>query len=105
MYSWRISFIRFREYIQIKGAFVHALLVVEESVVEKKGVLKSMKNQWITDGSGKPFYARKEIHLTKEICKARAAVCGLGQFIFHINGQKVGDHERAGQIIKNESSM
>ena len=93
MYSWRISFIRFREYIQIKGAFVHALLVVEESVVEKKGVLKSMKNQWITDGSGKPFYARKEIYLTKEICKARAAVCGLGQFIFHINGQKVGDHE------------
>ncbi|MEI3317402.1 family 78 glycoside hydrolase catalytic domain [Eubacterium ramulus] len=52
-----------------------------------------MKNQWITDGSGKPFYARKEIYLTKEICKARAAVCGLGQFIFHINGQKVGDHE------------
>ena len=93
MYSWRISFIRFREYIQIKGAFVHALLVVEESVVEKKGVLKSMKNQWITDGSGKTFYARKEIYLTKEICKARAAVCGLGQFIFHINGQKVGDHE------------
>lgn len=93
MYSWRISFIRFREYIQIKGAFVHALLVVEKSVVEKKGVLKSMKNQWITDGSGKPFYARKEIYLTKEICKARAAVCGLGQFIFHINGQKVGDHE------------
>lgn len=36
MYSWRISFIRSREYIQIKGAFVHALLVVEESVVEKK---------------------------------------------------------------------
>ena len=52
-----------------------------------------MKNQWITDGTGKPFYARKEIYLTKEICKARAAVCGLGQFIFHINGQKVGDHE------------
>ena len=37
------------------------------SGVETKGVLKSMKNQWITDGSGKPFYARKEIHLTKEI--------------------------------------
>ena len=55
MYSWRISFIRFREYIQIKGAFVHALLVVEESVVEKKGVLKSMKNQSITDGRGKTF--------------------------------------------------
>ena len=52
-----------------------------------------MKNQWITDGTGKPFYARKEIYLTKEICKARAAVCGLGQFIFHINGQKAGDHE------------
>ena len=60
MYSWRISFIRFREYIQIKGAFVHALLVVEESVVEKKGVLKSMKNQWITDGSGKPFMQEKK---------------------------------------------
>ncbi len=52
-----------------------------------------MKNQWITDGTGKPFYARKKIQLTKEIRKAKAAVCGLGQFVFHINGQKVGDHE------------
>ena len=52
-----------------------------------------MRQQWITDGTGKPFYARKKIHLTKEIRKAQAAVCGLGQFIFHINGRKVGDHE------------
>ena len=52
-----------------------------------------MKKQWITDGSGKPFYARKKIHLEKEIRKAQAAVCGLGQFIFHINGEKIGDHE------------
>ena len=36
MYFWKSLFIRFREYMQIKGAFVHALLVVEESVVEKK---------------------------------------------------------------------
>ena len=60
MYSWRISFIRFREYIQIKGAFVHALLVVEESVVEKKGVLKSMKNQWITDEAENRFMQEKK---------------------------------------------
>ena len=36
MYFWKSSVIRFREYIQIKGAFIHALLVVEESAVEKK---------------------------------------------------------------------
>ena len=52
-----------------------------------------MKNQWITDGTGKPFYARKKVQLTKEIRSAQAAVCGLGQFIFHINGEKIGDHE------------
>ena len=60
MYSWRISFIRFREYIQIKGAFVHALLVVEESVVEKKGVLKSMKNQWIQMEAENRFMQEKK---------------------------------------------
>lgn len=64
-----------------------------------------MRQQWITDGTGKPFYARKKIHLTKEIRKAQAAVCGLGQFIFHINGRKVGDHEldQDGQTIKENS--
>ena len=41
----------------------------------------------------KTVLCKKRNYLTKEICKARAAVCGLGQFIFIINGQKVGDHE------------
>lgn len=52
-----------------------------------------MQNQWITDGTGKPFYTRKIIKISKKIEKATAAVCGLGQFVFHINGQKIGDHE------------
>ena len=49
--------------------------------------------QWIGNGTAKPFYARKSYAFTKEIQEAYAFVCGLGQFIFYINGNKVGDHE------------
>ncbi len=52
-----------------------------------------MFETWITDGTGKPFYARKKFSIDKEVTSAVAKVCGLGQFIFHMNGQKVGDHE------------
>lgn len=52
-----------------------------------------MKALWITDGTGKPFYTRKVINISKNIKKAEASVCGLGQFVFHINGEKTGDHE------------
>ena len=52
-----------------------------------------MKALWITDGTGKPFYTRKVINISKNIKKAEASVCGLGQFVFHINGEKIGDHE------------
>ena len=48
---------------------------------------------WISQGTQKPFYVRKEFGVEKEIVKAAAYVCGLGQFIFHLNGQKVSDHE------------
>lgn len=48
---------------------------------------------WIGTGEAKPFYARKIIKCDKEIVSAYAAVCGLGQFIFYINGKKVDDHE------------
>ena len=48
---------------------------------------------WISQGTQKPFYVRKEFDVKKEIVKAAAYVCGLGQFIFHLNGQKVADHE------------
>lgn len=52
-----------------------------------------MKSRWITDGTGKPFYARKVICIRGKIKKATASVCGLGQFVFHVNGEKIGDHE------------
>lgn len=52
-----------------------------------------MFETWITDGSGSPFYARKEFQLEKQIQSASAKVCGLGQFHFFINGRKVSDHE------------
>lgn len=52
-----------------------------------------MRGLWITDGTGKPFYTRKIVTIDKKIKKATASVCGLGQFVFHINGKKVGDHE------------
>ena len=49
--------------------------------------------KWITNSTASPFYARKEFRITKEVRKAEARVCGLGQFIFYMNGRKVGDHE------------
>lgn len=52
-----------------------------------------MKSRWIKDGTGKPFYARKVICINRNIKKAEAEVCGLGQFVFHVNGEKIGDHE------------
>ena len=48
---------------------------------------------WISGKTQKPFYARREFHIKKQVQKATAYVCGLGQFIFHINGRKVSDHE------------
>lgn len=54
---------------------------------------RTILNKWITNGSQKPFYARKEFKIAKELKSAAAHVCGLGQFLFYINGQKVGDHE------------
>lgn len=48
---------------------------------------------WITDGGTQPYYARKEFDLEKEVASATAWVCGLGQFVFWLNGRKVDDHE------------
>ncbi|MCR5099721.1 MAG: alpha-L-rhamnosidase N-terminal domain-containing protein, partial [Butyrivibrio sp.] len=48
---------------------------------------------FITNGTASPFYARKEIEIEKEIDSASIKICGLGQFVLHINGNKVGDHE------------
>ena len=48
---------------------------------------------WITSGASAPFYVRKTIEINKPLKKATAKVCGLGQFEFHLNGKKVGDHE------------
>ena len=53
----------------------------------------SILGNWITDGSGQPFYARTTIELPKSVQAATAKVCGLGQFVFSVNGSKVGDHE------------
>lgn len=49
--------------------------------------------QWITSNSDRPFYARQPITLSGDIVSATASVCGLGQFVFYVNGTKAGDHE------------
>ncbi|MCC8046609.1 MAG: family 78 glycoside hydrolase catalytic domain [Clostridiales bacterium] len=49
--------------------------------------------RWITNQTAVPFYARRLFVLDKKVKKAEAKVCGLGQFLFWVNGQKVGDHE------------
>ena len=48
---------------------------------------------WITNGTVRPFYARRVFTVTGEVKTATAKVCGLGQFVFWMNGKKVGDHE------------
>ena len=48
---------------------------------------------WISAGTQTPFYTRKELLIEKTPKSAMAYVCGLGQFIFYVNGQKVSDHE------------
>lgn len=53
----------------------------------------SVIGSFITAGTASPFIARKELTIEKEFNKAIVKVCGLGQFVLHINGQKVGDHE------------
>lgn len=53
----------------------------------------SKLGKWITNNTDKPFYARRTINIKKEIQSATAKVCGLGQFIFWVNGEKIGDHE------------
>lgn len=54
---------------------------------------KKILDQWITNGTAKPFYARREFVVEKELKSAVAYVCGLGQFLFYLNGEKVDDHE------------
>lgn len=49
--------------------------------------------KWITSGTATPFYARKQFLVSGEVKSAQAKVCGLGQFIFSVNGRKVGNHE------------
>jgi len=53
--------------------------------------MKELGN-WITRGTETPFYTRKRIVIAKSIQSAIAYVCGLGQFNFYINGEKVSDH-------------
>lgn len=48
---------------------------------------------FITNGKKTPFYARKEFTVSGQVKSAYAKVCGLGQFVFFINGKKVDDHE------------
>ncbi len=52
-----------------------------------------MFEKWITNGTAAPFYARKSFSLDKTVRSATVKVCGLGQFLFSVNGQKMGDHE------------
>ncbi len=49
--------------------------------------------KWISNETARPFLARKELWIDKKITKAVAYVCGLGQFHFYLNGEKVGNHE------------
>jgi hypothetical protein len=47
---------------------------------------------WISNKTDKPFYARKNFYVKGNVKKAYARVSGMGQFIFTLNGKRVGDH-------------
>lgn len=53
----------------------------------------SILGRFITNNSCSPFLARRIIEVKKPLERATVKVCGLGQFVLHINGKKVGDHE------------
>ena len=83
-----------------KGKIIYRTLIPvcpDSALYRKKrdGVMKTMKElgNWITNHTAVPFYARKVFEVPKKILSAKAKVCGLGQFIFYVNGQKAGDHE------------
>ena len=50
-----------------------------------------LKN-WISNGTDRPFYARKMFKVESKLKKAVVTICGLGQFQLFINGLKVSDH-------------
>lgn len=54
--------------------------------------MKQVLSKWLTNGTKKPFYARKEFKIEKSVESAEITVCGLGQFNLYINGKKVSDH-------------
>ncbi|MGL5437644.1 MAG: family 78 glycoside hydrolase catalytic domain [Lachnospiraceae bacterium] len=50
------------------------------------------QTKWISAGTNKPFYTRKQFEVSGAISRAVAYVCGLGQFNFYLNGEKVSNH-------------
>lgn len=61
--------------------------------MKQSNIIKKDLGRWITNATAAPFYCRKTLNIKKNIKSAMAEVCGLGQFHFHINGKKIGDHE------------
>lgn len=42
--------------------------------------------------TGRVLYFRRAFSLSKEVKSARVYISGLGYYVFHLNGKKVGDH-------------
>ncbi|MDO4336894.1 MAG: family 78 glycoside hydrolase catalytic domain [Eubacteriales bacterium] len=53
---------------------------------------KAIFHKWISNGTDKPFYARKNFRLDTVPRKTVITICGLGQFQLFVNGKKVSDH-------------
>jgi alpha-L-rhamnosidase len=53
------------------------------------------KADWIgypASWTGRVLYFRKTFSTTKPVQKARAYISGIGYYVLHINGKKIGDH-------------
>lgn len=56
---------------------------------------KDWKADWIgypASWTGRVLYFRKTFTTTKSVQKARVYISGIGYYVLHINGRKVGDH-------------
>lgn len=86
-YYWKVS-------LELQRPSGESVLIESEALSFVTGKLggKVRLGQWITNGTAKPFYARRGFEVKAGMTEAYALVSGLGQFNLFMNGDKVSRH-------------
>lgn len=77
--------------VEVNGADGSVIASDEKSFVT--GIIGDWSANWLSSGEAKAFYAARKFSARGKIAEAFCSVCGLGQFVLRVNGEKVGDHE------------